>query len=159
MFYGENVIFCRGFFMNNTTRWYEHKLYHWMNEDGFTSMADSLKEHCTKEAVESILKQFDAITLDGVEFYREGTYSEPGKTCLDNISDFYLIRMKQRVGKNHVGTLRVYLPVNWNHRFMGITGAGTNNEVDWFTAVTFNVISWPMALKNGYACAVADNDT
>ena len=75
MFYGENVIFCRGFFMNNTTRWYEHKLYHWMNEDGFTSMADSLKEHCTKEAVESILKQFDAITLDGVEFYREGTYS------------------------------------------------------------------------------------
>ena len=145
--------------MNNTTRWYEHKLYHWMNEDGFTSMADSLKEHCTKEAVESILKQFDAITLDGVEFYREGAYSEPGKTCLDNISDFYLIRMKQRVGKNHVGTLRVYLPVNWNHRFMGITGAGTNNEVDWFTAVTFNVISWPMALKNGYACAVADNDT
>ncbi len=149
---------CEGV-MNETTRWYEHKLYHWMEESELSLMDACLKEYCTKEAVESILKKFDRITLESIEFFPAGTYAESGKTQLDNISDFYLIRMKQRVAKNHTGTMRVYLPVNWNHRFMGIAGAGTNNEVDWFTAVTFNVISWPMALKNGYACAVADNDT
>lgn len=145
--------------MNNTTRWYEHTLYQWMDEKDFSSMDKCLKEHCTEKTIESILEQFDNITLENVEFYKAGTYKEPGKAQLDNIEDFYLIRMKQRVAKHHVGTMRVYLPVKWNHRFMGIAGAGTNNEVDWFTAVTFNVISWPMALKNGYACAVSDNDT
>lgn len=107
----------------------------------------------------NVLEHYEHITLEGIEFYKAGTYEEPEKTRLVNITDFYLIRMKQRISKNHVGTFRVYLPVNWNRRFMGIAGAGTNNEVDWFTSVTFNVISWPMALKNGYACAVADNDT
>lgn len=145
--------------MNETTRWYEHKLYYWAQESELSSMAQYLKKYCTEEVVESILKGFDSITLEGIEFYPKGTYTELGKTQLDNIDDFYVIRMRQRVAQNHTGTMRVYLPVKWNHRFMGIAGAGTNNEVDWFTAVTFNVISWPMALKNGYACAVADNDT
>lgn len=145
--------------MNETTRWYEHELYHWIDESELSSMDACLKEYCTRETVESILKNFEHILLESVEFYPAGAYEEEGKTRLDNIDAFYLIRMKQRVAKKHTGTMRVYLPVNWNHRFMGIAGAGTNNEVDWFTAVTFNVISWPMALKNGYACAVADNDT
>ncbi|MGN0466860.1 MAG: tannase/feruloyl esterase family alpha/beta hydrolase [Lachnospiraceae bacterium] len=145
--------------MNQTTRWYEHKLYHWIEENELSSMNLCLKRNCTKKIVESILKKFEHIELENIEFYPSGTYEEEGKTRLDNISDFYLIRMKQRVSKNHTGTMRIYLPINWNHRFMGIAGAGTNNEVDWFTAITFNVITWPMALKNGYACAVSDNDT
>lgn len=145
--------------MNRVTRWYEHPLYHWMDEADFSDMGKVLAEQCTKERIEKAIAFCDSVELESVEFYPAGTYEEPGKTRLDNISDFYLIRMKQRVAKRHVGTLRVYLPVHWNHRFMGIAGAGTNTEVDWFTAVTFNVISWPMALKNGYACAVADNDT
>ncbi|MBR5047222.1 MAG: tannase/feruloyl esterase family alpha/beta hydrolase, partial [Eubacterium sp.] len=92
-------------------------------------------------------------------FHPAGSYEEPEKTRLDNISDFYEIRMDQRVTASHVSSFRVYLPVKWNHCFMGIAGAGTNTEVDWYSAVRFNVISWPMALKNGYACAVTDNDT
>ncbi|MCI5945003.1 MAG: tannase/feruloyl esterase family alpha/beta hydrolase [Eubacterium sp.] len=145
--------------MNGVTKWYEHPLFHWMEEDDFSCMEKQLKKNCTKELVDNILKSFPNITLEAVEFYPAGTYTEPGKVVLDNISDFYLVRMHQQVTKNHTGTVRVYLPVDWNHRFMGISGAGTNNEVDWFSSVTFNVISWPMALKNGYACAVADNDT
>ena len=86
---------------------------------------------------------FENVELKEIRFYPAGTYREPEKTVLDNIDDFYLISMTQKVSKNHTGTFRVYLPVKWNHRFMGIAGAGSNNEVDWFTSVTFNVISWP----------------
>ncbi|MCI6857665.1 MAG: tannase/feruloyl esterase family alpha/beta hydrolase [Eubacterium sp.] len=145
--------------MNGITKWYEHRLFYWMDGETAPSMEKILKENCTEEKIRRILDHYENITLENIEFYSRGTYSEPEKVCLDNIPDFYVIRMKQQVSKNHHGTFRVYLPVRWNRRFMGITGAGTNNEVDWFSSVTFNVISWPMAVKNGYACAVADNDT
>ncbi len=145
--------------MNATTKWFEHPLYLWMNKNDFSSMDRALEQGCTEEVVEGVLQNFENVELKEIRFYPAGTYREPEKTVLDNIDDFYLISMTQKVSKNHTGTFRVYLPVKWNHRFMGIAGAGSNNEVDWFTSVTFNVISWPMALMNGYACAVADNDT
>ena len=47
-----------------------------MEESSFISKEDSLKRNCTSEAVESILKEFDTITLESVEFYKEGTYEE-----------------------------------------------------------------------------------
>lgn len=145
--------------MNPVTKWFSHKLYRWIDDSELVSMDTQLQTTCTKSCVEQILSRYPNITLKELNFHPAGTYSEPEKTTLDNIDAFYEIKMDQRVAKNHVASFRVYLPVCWNHRFMGIAGAGTNNEVDWFSAVRFNVISWPMSLKNGYACAVSNNDT
>ena len=145
--------------MSEITRWYDHPLYFWMNDQDFMDMSSLLSERCVKDFVSGILDHYDHITLEEIHFYKKGTYAEPEKTTLDNIPDFYEIRMSQYLTPRHTGTFRIYLPVFWNGRYMGIAGAGTNNEVDWFTSITFNVISWPMALKNGYACAVSDNDT
>ena len=145
--------------MNQITRWFEHPLYLWMDRNHFISHEKMLAQSCAEDRIRRLLDSFPRVSLEKVTFYKAGTYSEPGKTVLDNIPDFYEIRMRQQTAKNHIGTFRLYLPVEWNGRYMSIAGAGTNNEVDWFTSVTYNVISWPMALKNGYACAVADNDT
>ena len=145
--------------MNEITKWFEHPLYLWMDRKSFTSKREVLLHQCEETRIRRLLESFPAIRLESVTLYSAGSYSEPEKTVLDNIPDFYEIRMKQKTGKRHTGSFRLYLPVHWNHRFMGIAGAGTNNEVDWFTSVTYNVISWPMAIMNGYACAVADNDT
>ena len=145
--------------MNQVTRWFDHPLYRWMDEQAFSDMEGVLRANCRDSVIEAVLDGFENISLESIEYYPAGTYSEPEKTVLDNIPDFWLIRMRQRVAKKHTGTFRVYLPILWNGRFMGMAGAGTNNEVDWFSSVTFNVISWPMALKNGYACGVSDNDT
>ncbi len=145
--------------MNKITKWYEHPLYLWMDSQDFMDMSSALARTCGKEQIDRILEKYNHIRLEEVNFYPAGTYSEPEKTTLDNIPDFYEIRMSQYLTPSHTGSLRIYLPVKWNGRYMGIAGAGTNNEVDWFTSVTFNVLSWPMALKNGYACAVSDNDT
>ncbi len=145
--------------MNEVTKWFENKIYRWIDSSDMISYKEQLAKHCKIEEIGMMLSEFPNISLKEVNFYQSGTYSEEGKTTLDNIDDFYEIRMEQMVTPNHKAQFRVYLPVCWNQRFMGISGAGTNNEVDWFSAVRFNVISWPMALKNGYACAVSDNDT
>jgi len=145
--------------MNEVTKWFANPIYLWKDEKDFDDMEGILRACCTRERVDQVLFPYDNIVLKEVNFHPAGTYEEPEKTRLDNISDFYEIRMEQKVTDNHTASFRVYLPVRWNHCFMGIAGAGTNTEVDWFSAVRFNVISWPMALKNGYACAVTDNDT
>lgn len=145
--------------MNEITKWFSHPLYRWMDEEKYESMDKVLKRNCTEEYIKKILNHYDNISFKELHFYPAGTYSEPEKTVLDNIDAFYEIRMEQKVSKNHVAQFRVYLPVKWNYRFMGISGAGTNTEVDWFSSIRFNVISWPMALNNGYACAVTDTDT
>ena len=145
--------------MNEVTKWFSNKIYNWMDPENFLDMGSMLKVRFQEKRVEEILSHYPNLTLDYMKYHPAGTYQEPEKTILDNIDDFYEIHMSQKVSKNHTGSMRVYLPVHWNQRFMGIAGAGTNTEVDWFSAVRFNVISWPMALKNGYACGVCDNDT
>ena len=145
--------------MNEVTRWFDHKLYRWMDESEFTSMAEALRNCCTEEYVRELLAEYSNLSNVHITYYKAGTYEEKDKCRLDNVPDFYEIRMDQRVAKNHVGSMRIYLPVQWNHRFLGITGAGTNTEVDWYTSVRYNVLSWPMAIKNGFACVAADNDT
>lgn len=145
--------------MNQVTKWYTNELYRWMEYQDFPSMESKLTSNCTEELVKRIISAYPHLSLESVKFYPAGTYEEAEKTVLDNIPAFYEIRMHQQVTPAHKGTFRVYLPVYWNQRYMGIAGAGTNNEVDWFSSVRFNVISWPMSLMNGYACAVSDNDT
>ncbi len=145
--------------MNEVTKWFSNPIYVWTDEADFTDMGDILKVSCTEEYIGQILRPYENICLKEVNFHPAGTYEEAEKTRLDNIQDFFEIKMEQKVTGKHTASFRVYLPVHWNRSFMGIAGAGTNTEVDWFSAVRFNVISWPMALKNGYACAVTDNDT
>lgn len=145
--------------MNQVTKWYENRIYRWMDYHNFPSMKSNLDENCREDLIRDLIREFPKLRLESVQFYKQGTYQEAEKTTLDNIPDFYEIRMSQQVSKNHKGSFRIYLPVYWNQRYMGISGAGTNNEVDWFSSVRFNVISWPMSLMNGYACAVSDNDT
>ncbi len=145
--------------MNEVTKWFSNDIYLWTDDRDFSDMGEILRYACTKDRVNAVLSDFDNIVLKEINYYPAGTYEEAEKTRLDNIQAFYEVRMEQKVAKNHTARLRVYLPVNWNHCFMGIAGAGTNTEVDWFSAVRFNVISWPMALKNGYAAGVTDNDT
>ena len=145
--------------MRDVTKWLDHEIYCWNQSDDLRCMEDYLRTFCKPQVIEAILSMFPDVTLESVSYYPMGHYMESCKMVLTNLPDFYEIRMRQKISDRHRGTLRVYLPVLWNHRFMGIAGAGTNNEVDWFTSVTYNVLTWPIAIRNGYACAVSDNDT
>ena len=145
--------------MNQITRWFEHPLYLWMDRDHFISHEKMLAQSCAEDRIRRLLDSFPRVSLEKVTFYKAGTYSEPGKTVLDNIPDFYEIRMRQQTAKNHIGTFRLYLPVEWNGRYMSIAGAGTNMETDWDKEQTTNLTSWPMAVRNGFACVVSDGAT
>lgn len=89
--------------MNQVTRWFDHPLYRWMDEQAFSDMEGVLRANCRDSVIGAVLSGFENISLEGIEYYPAGTYSEPEKTVLDNIPDFWLVRMRQRVAKNTRG--------------------------------------------------------
>lgn len=145
--------------MSDIIKWFDSPLYRWIDQSKFKESAAVLRDHMSVREMTRLLKPAANLTLKSVTFYPAGMYDDPERTKLTNVGDFWEVKIDQNVGNGHTAAMRVYLPVRWNGRFMGIAGGGTNNEIDWFTAPRFNVLTWPIALKNGYACAVTDNDS
>ena len=147
-----------GFFKGKKENWFSNSLYNWMDGKAFP-YASQLHERCKPESVRKALEPFLDMLLMGIEYYPEGTFCEKGKPVLANIPAFYLVRIREFISENHVAHIKLFLPLLWNKRFMGIAGAGTNLETDWDKEQTTNLTSWPMAVRNGYACVVNDGAT
>ena len=163
--YNKNTIILKviimgnwGFFKGKKENWFSNSLYNWMDGKAFP-YASQLHERCKPESVRKALEPFLDMLLMGIEYYPEGTFCEKGKPVLANIPAFYLVRIREFISENHVAHIKLFLPLLWNKRFMGIAGAGTNLETDWDKEQTTNLTSWPMAVRNGYACVVNDGAT
>ena len=146
------------FFKGTRDNWFSHPIYNWMDPQEFKEYK-ILHERCRPELVRQVLAPFLNIMAMTIRFYEEGTYQEPGKPLLTNVPAFYLIRFKQILSDRHTANIKLFLPLKWNERFMGIAGAGSNLETDWDKEQTTNLTSWPMAVRNGFACVVNDGAT
>lgn len=146
------------FFKGSRDNWFSHPMYNWMNPQEFKEYS-ILHRRCKPELVRQVLAPFINIMPISIRFYPAGTYQEEGKPLLDNVPAFYLIRMKQILSDRHTANIKLFLPLYWNERFMGIAGAGSNLETDWDKEQTTNLTSWPMAVRNGFACVVNDGAT
>ncbi len=147
-----------GFFKGSRDNWFSHELYNWMDSSRFPQAAQ-LHERCKAERIREALSSFTDMYLQTIEYYPDGTFQEEGKPLLDNVQAFYLVRLKEFLSGRHIADHKIFLPLRWNHRFMGIAGAGTNMETDWDKEQTTNLTSWPMAVRNGFACVVSNGAT
>ena len=147
-----------GFFKGTKENWFSHEIYNWINAKEYP-IAGGLRNRCNLSVVRQALEPFPDMFPVEVRFVPAGTWKEREKPLLDNVQAFYFIRIKEFLSGNHVADLRIFLPVRWNRRFMGIAGAGTNMETDWDKEQTTNLTSWPMAVRNGFACVVYNGAT
>ena len=136
--------------------WFSHPLFNWM--DGTESKPQpQLAERCNTVTLGRALNKLATLDLRAADcvFYPEGTYTEPGDEypLLDNVPAFWRVRVLEPISINAVAVIKIYLPVNWNGRFLALAGAGMNTEFDWVLQQS-NVISWPMGLRGGFACVV-----
>ena len=146
------------FFKGTRENWFSHEFYNWMDSMACPA-SGALHERCVPGRIREALAPYPDMFLTEVRYVPEGTWKEREKPLLDNIPAFYFVRIKEFLSVVHIADLRVFLPVHWNHRFMGIAGAGTNMETDWDKEQTTNLTSWPMAVRNGFACVVCDGAT
>lgn len=146
------------FFKGTRENWFSHELYNWMDAMDLPASA-ALPDRCNPSVIRRALEPYTDMFLEEIRFVPEGTWKEKGKPLLDNVPAFYFVRIKEFLSGIHIADLRVFLPLRWNRRFMGIAGAGTNMETDWDKEQTTNLTSWPMAVRNGFACVVSDGAT
>lgn len=146
------------FFKGTRENWFDHPMYNWMDPSTF-QLYPAMHKNCNMGRIQDILAPFLNILAVSVEYYEAGRYQEEGKPLLTNVPAFYLVRMREVISGKHIANIKLFLPVEWNQRFMGIAGAGSNLETDWDKEQTTNITSWPMAVRNGFACVVNDGAT
>ena len=146
------------FFKGTKENWFSAGIYNWMDPREFKEYPQ-LRKNCDVTYLQKALAPLLNFVVMDVRFFESGTYQEEGKPLLDNIPAFWLVRLKQILSDKHTANIRVFLPLRWNERFMGIAGAGSNLETDWDKEQTTNLTSWPMAVRNGFACVVNDGST
>lgn len=146
------------FFKGTRENWFSHEMYNWMDPSTFLEYPVMHKK-CIDAKIREVLAPYINLMVISVTYHEEGSYQEEGKPLLSNIPAFYLVRMKEVLSGKHVANVKLFLPVKWNQRFMGIAGAGSNLETDWDKEQTTNITSWPMAVRNGFACVVNDGAT
>ncbi len=146
------------FFKGSKENWFSADIYNWMDPKEFKEYS-ILHKRCDSSLIREVLTPFINIVVMDIRFFEAGTYQEPGKPLLTNVPAFYLVRLKQILSDKHTANIKLFLPLFWNERFMGIAGAGSNLETDWDKEQTTNLTSWPMAVRNGFACVVNDGST
>ena len=146
------------FFKGNKENWFSSDIYNWMDPSESIPYP-SLEKNCIPSVIREALRDYPDLFLQEIRYVAEGSWKEKNKPLLYNIPAFYFIRIKQFISGTHIADLRVFLPERWNGRFMGIAGAGTNMETDWDMEQTSALTTWPMAVRNGFACVVCNGAT
>ena len=144
--------------MLHDKNWLSYDFYNWI-ETKDLPVCDRLHSRCSYNLLAEAIRKYPSMVLAGIRYYPRGAYEEEGKPPLNNLPAFYEVDIVEQIGKDRYGEIRVYLPLCWNGDFMGIAGAGTNLEFDWCLLQTTNLTTWPIAVKNGYACAVTNGGT
>lgn len=147
-----------GFFKGSKENWFSHEIYNWIDAMEYPA-SGCLDRLCVPSVIRQALEPWPDLFLEEIRFVPEGTWKEKGKPLLDNLPAFYFVRIKEFLSGTHIADMRIFMPIHWNRRFMGIAGAGTNMETDWDKEQTTNLTSWPMAVRNGFACVVSDGAT
>ena len=144
--------------MLHDKNWLSYDFYNWIDAKKYDECS-YMHSRCSFNLIAEAIRKIPNVVLAGIRYYPEGSYQEEGKPLLDNLPAFYEVHIVEMIRGGHVGDIKVYLPVRWNGDFMGIAGAGTNLRVDWCIVQTANMTSWPISLRNGYACATNNGGT
>lgn len=75
---------------------------------------------------------------------------------MEDLPDFIDVLLEETTPGGHVATISVWLPLNWNNRFLGCGGGGlqTVNDIRLFEALRSNTIMG--SVLNGFATACTD---
>lgn len=130
-------------------------LYKFINESELTDCS-FLAERCSKDNLNEILRLMPEVTVTEIRHCTDGKFEEPDHNTIVNLPEYYVIKLDEKMDEQITAHLKVFLPVKWNERFMGMTGAASYTEFSPIATAHTNIISWPIALVNGFACATTD---
>ncbi len=136
-------------------------LYHWIHTEGLEDV-DCIHSRANVPFIQQLidalagdLPELSDLKVVDVEYF-DHNYQENGTPTLTNLLPFYRVRLQKPLTEVDLTTITVWLPVKWNGRFIGLAGTGSNTDCAWRQAIGTNILTWPLAVNNGFACASTD---
>jgi hypothetical protein len=135
----------------------------WITWDSNPTTSE-IRERCNVEHISSALSGLDGVQVVSAEINSTGEFTlpalsafegmPPGGGTVTGLPEFCDVRVEQISPAGHVAEVLVWVPLDWNGRFLGTGGAG--NRTDSVFVPPFDVLrvlTPAIAVRNGFATA------
>lgn len=80
----------------------------------------------------------------------------PDPIVVSDLPPFCDVVVNARGAGGHIATITIWVPMNWNGRFLGTLGGGNRTDSMFGMPETMRTLCMPTALRNGFATAKTD---
>lgn len=127
----------------------------WVEMDP-TEAGPDVRSNCTAEVVAAALASFADVSVASVAVNETGTVQQMPGISADGLPPFCDVRLEQRTPGGHTAHITVWVPLDWNERFLGVGGQGNRASVPWIFGDLVRLATLPRAIRNGFATAETD---
>jgi Tannase and feruloyl esterase len=122
----------------------------------------------TLQAIETALKKLGEAKVALCELVTAGEISPSefngtmppsglaNEVKITDLPHFWRIEIDYKRESSHFARIKVWVPVNWNGRFLGVLGGGMHLSLPLGMPEWIRSISLPIAIRNGFAAAETD---
>ncbi|WP_063820082.1 tannase/feruloyl esterase family alpha/beta hydrolase [Streptomyces caniscabiei] len=148
--------------MSSSSRVEVKGLAQWVTVDKPVTIPD-VAGRCTVEFVQDALAHIDGATVAAVTVNTSGECATsqaafiPGvDPVIRGLPEYCEVRVEHRTPGDHVAHVTVWLPLEWNERFLATGGGGSRTSTGIFEIPWARNMTLPTALRNGFATAMTD---
>lgn len=125
----------------------------------------AIEGRCTKENVQSTIAHIGDVQVTSVTINSSGQFQVPPAAPYDyfpaggvigDLPDYCDVRVETVTPGGHIARFIVWVPLDWNERFLGTGGHGMRTLLPWMELDILRGVTMPMALRNGFATATTD---
>lgn len=152
--------------MNKKINISKQGLTKWISMDGI-KRPENITDRCKLEVVQQALDHMEGINVLSVTVNTTGEYQpslppylaglgRPVPQIIKGLPDFCDVRVHHQTLGGHVEHITVWVPLDWNKRFLGIAGGGNRTDGPLILMDQLRVATLPIAIQNGFSVATTD---
>ncbi|WP_157183034.1 tannase/feruloyl esterase family alpha/beta hydrolase [Sciscionella marina] len=151
--------------MSRTIQIAPSDLIHWVTWESIPGSSE-VRDRCNPQFVASALSELDGARVVSVDINSSGECELPappgfedlpGWGTMTGLPEYCEVRVEQFSPGGATAQVTVWVPLDWNGRFLGTAGSGNRtNSVYVPSFDILRVLTPTMALKNGFATATTD---
>lgn len=128
---------------------------------------ENIMDRCKLEFVKQALSHMEGIKIISVTVNKTGEYQPPTPPYAaeaglpdpfpeTGLPDYCDVRVHHQTPGGHIEHITVWIPLNWNRRFLGLTGGGNRTDSSWMQMEQMRLATLPIAIRNGFSVATTD---
>lgn len=136
----------------------------WVSMDQPVSAAGA-QERCDPKVIEKSIAHLGDVRVTSAAVNTSGRIANEFEIAavaaqtasyLEGLPPFCDVRVEVTTPGGHVARVIVWVPLEWNERFLGTGGSGMRTTFPWMELAPVRIMTLPVPLRNGFATASTD---